>query len=75
VRSPATLAGYSSVGFPSIVVPMGFGSQGLPMAVGFLGRPHAEGALIGYAFDYEQATTMRRPSPLAPPLPGETIEY
>ena len=75
VRSPATLAGYSSVGFPGIVVPMGFGSAGLPMAVGFLGRPYEEGKLIGYAFDYEQATTMRRPSPLAPPLPGETIEY
>ena len=28
VRSPSTLAGYSSVGFPSIVVPMGFGTQG-----------------------------------------------
>ncbi|MDP6579551.1 MAG: hypothetical protein QF681_02760 [Vicinamibacterales bacterium] len=23
----------------------------------------------------EQATVLRRPSPLAPPLPGETIEY
>ena len=75
VRSPATLAGYSSVGFPCIVVPMGFGSAGLPMAVGFLGRPYEEGKLIGYAFDYEQATMMRRPSRLAPPLPGETIEY
>ena len=28
IRSPSTLAGYSSVGFPGIVVPMGFGSQG-----------------------------------------------
>lgn len=34
-----------------------------------------EGKLIGYAYDYEQATMLRRPSPLAPPLPGETIEY
>ena len=75
VRSPSTLAGYSSVGFPSIVVPMGFGTQGLPMTLGFLGRPHDEGKLIGYAYDYEQATMLRRPSPLAPPLPGETIEY
>ena len=75
VRSPATLAGYSSVGFPSIVVPMGFGTQGLPMTIAFLGRPADEGALIGYAYDYEQATMMRRPSPLVPPLPGETIEY
>ena len=75
LRSPSTLAGYSSVGFPSIVVPMGSGSQGLPMNIGFLGRPYDEGRLIGYAYDYEQATQMRRPPPLAPPLDGETIEY
>ena len=75
LRSPSTLAGYSSVGFPSIVVPMGFGSQGLPMNIGFLGRPYDEGKLIGYAYDYEQATLARRPPPLAPPLAGETIEY
>ena len=74
VRSPSTLAGYSSVGFPGIVVPMGFGSQGLPMTITFLGRPYDEGKLIGYAYAYEQATMMRRPSPLVPPLPGEAIE-
>ncbi len=64
VTSPATLAGYSSIGFPGIVVPMGFGSQGLPMTISFMGRPFDEGKLIGYAFDYEQATKLRRPSPL-----------
>lgn len=74
VRSPSTLAGYSSVGFPGIVVPMGFGSQGLPMTIAFLGRPYDEGKLIGYAYAYEQATMMRQPSPLVPPLPGEAIE-
>ena len=74
-RSPSTLAGYSSVGFPSIVVPMGFGSQGLPMNIGFLGRPYDEGKLIGYAFDYEQASMERRPPTLAPPLAGELLEY
>ena len=75
MRSPSTLAGYSSVGFPSIVAPMGFGSQGLPMTIGLLGRPYDEGKLIGYAYDYEQATLERRPPPLAPPLAGEVIEY
>jgi amidase len=70
---PAILAGYSSVGFPGIVVPMGLGSQGLPMTISFFGRPYDEGRLIGYAFAYEQASRMRRPSPLVPPLPGETL--
>ena len=75
IRSPSTLAGYSSVGFPGIVVPMGFGSQGLPMTISLMGRPYDEGKLIGYAYDYEQTTMMRHPSPLVPPLPGETVEY
>jgi amidase len=69
---PATLAGYSSVGFPSIVVPMGFGSQGLPMTIAFFGRPYEEGRLIGFAYAYEQASKLRKPSPLVPPLLAET---
>jgi len=73
--SPATIAGYSSLGFPGIVLPMGFDSNGLPGAISFLGRPMDDAKLIGYAYDYEQATMHRRPSPLVPPLPDETIIY
>jgi amidase len=69
--NPANLGGYSSVGFPMIIVPMGFGTQGLPMGIAIMGRPYDEGRIIGYAYDYEQATTMRHPPPLLPPLPGE----
>lgn len=65
---PAHLGGYSSIGFPMIVVPMGFGTAGLPAGITFMGRPYAEGRIIGYAFDYEQETRLRRPSPLVPPL-------
>jgi amidase len=72
---PSILAGYSSVGFPGIVVPMGFGSQGLPMGISFMARPYEEGRLISYAYAYEQATKMRRPSPLVPPLNGEQVAY
>ena len=75
VPAPSTLAGYSSIGSPGIVVPMGFGSQGLPMTISFMGRPYEEGKIIGYAYDYEQASKLRRPSPLVPPLPGEVIPY
>jgi amidase len=52
---------YSSVGNPEIVVPMGFGSQGLPMTISILGKPYDEGLIIGYAYDYEQATKLRAP--------------
>jgi amidase len=72
---PATMSGYSSVGFPSIVVPMGFGSQGLPMTITFFGKPYDEMKIIGFAYAYEQATKMRKPSALVPPLMGETIDY
>jgi amidase len=70
---PAILAGYSSVGFPGIVVPMGFGSRGLPMTISFFGRPYEEGRLLRYGYAYEQASLMRRPSTLVPPLAGEEI--
>ena len=72
---PATMSGYSSVGFPSIVVPMGFGTQGLPMNITFFGKPYDEKKIIGFAYAYEQATKMRRPSKLVPPLKGEFINY
>ncbi len=65
---PNHLAGYSSVGFPMIVVPIGFGTQGLPMGIAIMGRPYEERRILGYAYAYEQATKMRRPSPLLPPL-------
>ena len=68
VPNPAVLGGYGSVGFPMIVVPMGFGSQGLPTAITFMGRPYEDGKILGYAFAYEQASRLRRPSPLLPPL-------
>jgi amidase len=32
--------------------------------------------VVGYAYAYEQATHLRKPSPLVPPLKsGETISY
>jgi len=73
--APATLSGYSSEGFPSAVVPMGFGSQGLPMTMTFFGKPYDDPKVVGYAYAYEQATKLRKPSPLLPPLKGETISY
>lgn len=71
---PATMSGYSSVGFPSIVVPMGYGSQGLPMTITFFGKPYEDAKVIGFAYAYEQATNHRKPSPIVPALPGETIK-
>ena len=66
VPVPSTLAGYNSIGFPCIVVPMGHGSQGLPMALAFFGKPYDDGPVLGYAYAYEQASKKRRAPPLLP---------
>jgi amidase len=68
------LGGYDSVGFPMIVVPMGFEPNGMPAGITFMGRPYEEGKLIGYAYDYEQATKLRRPPPSTPPLAAPVAE-
>ncbi len=70
VPKPSTFAGYSSVGFPGVVVPMGFGSQGLPMDLSFMGRPYSEGELLGLAYDYEQASQLRAAPAGFPDLPA-----
>ena len=45
-------------GFPHITVSMGQ-LHGLPIGVSFYGRPYAEGALISFAYAYEQASLKR----------------
>lgn len=55
-------------GFPAITVPMGFTHGSLPAGLTFLGRAFSEGALIRYAYAYEQATRHRRLPAKFPPL-------
>lgn len=58
-------------GYPAITVPAGFVS-GLPIGMTLMGPAWSEGALIRYAYAFEQATKHRRPPTLAltVPLPG-----
>jgi amidase len=53
--TPCAVAGY-----PAITVPMGY-AFGLPLGVTFMGLPWSEGALLKYAYAFEQATKHRRP--------------
>ena len=46
-------------GYADITVPAGY-VQGLPMGITFIGGRWAEPELLGLAFDYEQATQVRR---------------
>ena len=62
-------------GYPTIIVPAGYRalSNGNPLGISFLAKAYEEDKLIGYAYDFEQAS-LARVSPLStPPLPGETI--
>lgn len=62
-------------GYPTIIVPAGYQTLNNlnPLGLSFLAKAYEEDKLIGYAYDFEQAS-LARISPLAtPPLPGETI--
>ena len=64
--SPTSLASLS--GYPDLAVPAGMTPDGLPVTVSFLGRPFSEGALLGYGYDFEQATRAIRLPKHTPPL-------
>lgn len=50
----------SSTGFPEITVPAGYTADIMPVGLSFVGRPFSEESLIGFAFDFEQATLAYR---------------
>ncbi len=52
--SPAARSGY-----PNITVPMGF-IHGLPVGISIFAEAYSEPKLIGFAYDYEQATKHRK---------------
>ena len=47
------------LGLPAITVPMGFYSNGVPGTLQFVGDFYGEAEIIGFAYDYEQATLHR----------------
>ncbi len=51
-------------GLPAITIPAGWTEDGLPAGIELLGRPWADADLLGWAYDYEQATKHRRPPKL-----------
>jgi amidase len=54
-------------GYPDITVPAG-DDEGLPLGITFIGGRWAEPKLIGYAYDYEQATHNRVPPQFIPTI-------
>lgn len=66
----------NNIGLPCVTVPMGvIPSTGEPVTMAFVGKYRGDADVLAYASAYEKATNYRIPSPLAPPLEGETIVY
>ena len=65
----------NSTGFPAITFPGGFSEPGasaplgVPVGIELLGPEWTEPTLIGLAYAFEQATSVRRPPESTPPLP------
>jgi amidase len=52
----------AKAGYPSVSVPAGYqAANRRPFNIAFLGQAWSEPTLIGYAYDFEQATELRRP--------------
>jgi len=65
----------NQTGFPDLIVPAGMTSDGLPVTISFFGPAYSEGKLLGYGFDFEQATKARALPKYTPKLPGDTLTY
>jgi amidase len=63
----------NEAGLPDVIVPAGMTKDGLPVTMSFLGRAFSEGTLLGYAYDFEQATRARVRPKHTPALAAETI--
>jgi amidase len=51
----------AAAGYPTVITPAGVGSGNNPTSIGFLGTAWSEGMLLGFAYDYEQASLKRVP--------------
>jgi amidase len=62
-------------GYPDFIVPAGMTKEGLPVTISFFGKAWSEPKLIGYAYDFEQATKALTQPKTTPALPEDTITY
>ena len=62
-------------GFPELVVPAGMTKDGLPVTISFCGRLFSEPLLLGYGYDFEQATHAIVLPKTTPALPADILSY
>ncbi|MGC4071507.1 MAG: amidase family protein [Nibricoccus sp.] len=63
----------SETGFPDLIVPAGMTKDGLPVAISFIGTSFSEPKLLGYGYDFEQATKAITIPKMTPVLPTDKI--
>jgi amidase len=65
----------NETGQPDLIVPAGMTRDGLPVTISFFGPAWSEPKLLGYGYDFEQATKAIRQPKFTPALAGDTIIY
>ena len=61
-------------GYPDLVVPAGMTPAGLPVTISFLGPAFSDGMLLGYGYDFEQATHAIRLPKYTPALKTDVLD-
>ena len=69
--SPTSFA--NETGFPDLIVPAGMTKDGLPVTISFFGKAFSEPKLLGYGYDFEQASRARVLPKYTPILASDTI--
>ncbi len=72
-ESPTNIA--NETGFPDLIVPAGMTAEGLPVTISFFGPAWSEPKLLGYGYDFEQATQAIKTPKYTPVLPSDQITY
>jgi len=72
-ESPTNIA--NETGFPDLIVPAGMTPEGLPVTISFFGKAWSEPKLLGYGYDFEQATKAIKTPKYTPVLPSDKIVY
>ncbi|ATC64788.1 glutamyl-tRNA amidotransferase [Nibricoccus aquaticus] len=60
-------------GFPDLIVPAGMTKDGLPVTLSFFGPAFSEAKLLGYGYDFEQATKAIVLPKTTPALPSDKL--
>lgn len=63
----------NATGYPDLIMPAGMTKDGLPVTISFFGQAFTEPKLLGYGYDFEQATHARVLPKTTPKLPGDEI--